>query len=147
MQLHPDPNPATSRPSRSSKLNEAYDVLKDEQKRLPTTVTGMPHSSRAAERAASPAGSTSGWRRLGDIARPDVRRFMGGRRGGGGRTRAGADIRQAAEIDHRCVCRRQGEACAPTRVACVLRSGSEDKTRGGYLRDVPGAGKVRARQG
>jgi molecular chaperone DnaJ len=76
--------------------------------------------------------------------------FMGGRRGGG-RTRAGADVRQAVEID-------LTEAFAgakvtlrvPTRVSCEAcnGTGSEDKTASNdTCQTCKGAGKVRAQQG
>ena len=76
--------------------------------------------------------------------------FMGGRRGGG-RTRAGADIRQQVEIDlTEAFAGVKATLRVPTRVACEAcnGTGSEDKTTSNdTCQTCKGAGKVRAQQG
>src|SRR4029079_11031119 len=98
MQFHPDRNPGDKQAEAKFKeINEAYDVLKDEQKRAAYDRYG--HA--AFEQGGGPSGfdfSASGG--LGDIFDQMFGEFMGGRRGGGaGRNRAGNDIRQAVEVE------------------------------------------------
>jgi molecular chaperone DnaJ len=150
MQLHPDRNPGDKQAeARFKELNEAYDVLKDEQKRAAYDRYG-----HAAFEQGGPGGFTGGFDfsaggGLGDIFDQMFGDFMGGRRGG--RTRTGNDIRQAAEIE-------LTDAFAgvkvnlrvPTRVTCDAchGSGSEDKSRAAdTCPTCQGAGKVRAQQG
>src|SRR6185437_5452425 len=78
--------------------------------------------------------------------------FMGRRPGGGGgRARAGSDIRQAVEIDlEQAFAGTKVNLRVPTRVACEAcnGTGSEDKNRGAdTCPTCHGAGKVRAQQG
>jgi molecular chaperone DnaJ len=153
MQLHPDRNPGDKQAETKFKeLNEAYDVLKDEQKRAAYDRYG--HA--AFEQGGGAGGFTGGFDfsaggGLGDIFDQMFGDFMGGRRGAGGRTRAGADIRQAAEIDLTdAFTGAKVSLRVPTRVACdaCSGSGSEDKTRAAdTCATCQGAGKVRAQQG
>jgi molecular chaperone DnaJ len=152
MQYHPDRNPNNKQAEAKFKeLSEAYDVLKDDQKRAAYDRFG--HAAFEQGGPAGPGGFQGGFEAaggLGDIFDQMFGEFMGGRRGGG-RTRAGADIRQAVEID-------LTEAFAgvkvtlrvPTRVACeaCAGTGSEDKTASNdTCQTCKGAGKVRAQQG
>src|SRR5579871_1866295 len=132
MQYHPDRNPGDSTADEKFReVNEAYDVLKDEQKRAAYDRFG--HA--AFEQGGGPGGFAGGFQGgfeggLGDIFDQMFGEFMGGRRGGG-RTRAGADIRQAVEIDlTEAFAGVKATLRVPTRVACEACSGtgSEDKT-------------------
>jgi len=150
MQCHPDRNPGDKQAeARFKDLNEAYDVLKDEQKRAAYDRYG-----HAAFEQGGAGGFTGGFDfsaggGLGDIFDQMFGDFMGGRRGG--RTRAGNDIRQAAEIElTEAFAGTKVNLRVPTRVACDAcgGSGSEDKQRAAdTCPTCHGAGKVRAQQG
>ncbi|MBS0558906.1 MAG: molecular chaperone DnaJ [Proteobacteria bacterium] len=151
MQYHPDRNPDNKQAEAKFKeVNEAYDVLKDEQKRAAYDRFG-----HAAFEQGGPGGFAGGFQGgfeggLGDIFDQMFGEFMGGRRGGG-RARAGADIRQAVEIDlTEAFAGVKATLRVPTRVACEACSGtgSEDKTAANdTCQTCKGAGKVRAQQG
>src|SRR5690348_12664610 len=149
MQFHPDRNPGDKQAeARFKEISEAYDILKDDQKRAAYDRYG--HA--AFEQGGSGGFDFSASGGLGDIFDQMFGEFMGGRRSGaGGRTRAGNDIRQAVEIE-------LADAFAgtkvnlrvPTRVACdaCSGSGSEDKNRAAdTCATCRGSGKVRAQQG
>jgi molecular chaperone DnaJ len=150
MQYHPDRNPGDKQAEAKFKeISEAYDILKDDQKRAAYDRYG-----HAAFEQGGPGGFNPGFDfaggGLGDIFDQMFGEFMGGRRGGA-RTRAGNDIRQSVEID-------LAEAFAgtkvnlrvPTRVVCDACSGTgtQDKNRGAdTCGTCHGTGKVRAQQG
>ena len=144
----------TSRPKRKFKeINEAYDILKDDQKRAAYDRYG--HA--AFEQGGGPGGFNAGFDfsaggGLGDIFDQMFGDFMGNRRGGAaGRARAGNDIRQAAEIDlTEAFTGTKTNLRVPTRVVCdaCTGTGSEDKARtADTCSTCRGAGKVRAQQG
>ena len=150
MQHHPDRNPGDKQAeSKFKEASEAYDILKDEQKRAAYDRYG--HA--AFEQGGGPGGfDFSAGGGLNDIFDQMFGDMMGRRGGGGaGRQRTGADIRQAVEID-------LAEAFAgakvtlrvPTRVACEAcgGTGSEDKGRSAdTCATCHGSGKVRSQQG
>ena len=149
MQLHPDRNPGDKKAEASFKeLNEAYDVLKDEQKRAAYDRFG-----HAAFEQGGPAaggfdfGQGAG---LGDIFDQMFGEFMGGRGRGRG-PRQGGDIRAGIEIDlAEAFAGTRSQLRVPTRVSCEAcsGSGSESKERGNdTCTTCGGAGKVRAQQG
>src|SRR5471030_188087 len=97
MQFHPDRNPGDAQAEAKFKeLNEAYDVLKDDQKR-----GAYDRYGHAAFEQGHGAGASQGFDfgsgDLGGIFDQVFGDIMGGRRGG--RTLTGADIRQAVEIE------------------------------------------------
>jgi molecular chaperone DnaJ len=151
MQHHPDRNPGDKQAEAKFKeVNEAYDVLKDDQKRAAYDRFG--HAAFEQGGAGRPGGfDFAAGGGLGDIFDQMFGEFMGGRRGGGGRPRGGADIRQAVEIDLvQAFAGVKASLRVPTRVACDACSGtgSEDKNRSAdTCGTCHGAGKVRAQQG
>jgi molecular chaperone DnaJ len=152
MQHHPDRNPGDKQAElRFKELNEAYDVLKDEQKRAAYDRYG--HA--AFEQGGGASGFSAGFDfsaggGLGDIFDQMFGEFTG-RRGGAARTRAGNDIRQAVEIELTdAFTGTKVNLRVPTRVTCdaCAGTGSEDKARAAdTCATCKGAGKVRAQQG
>jgi molecular chaperone DnaJ len=150
MQYHPDRNPGDAQAEgRFKELNEAYDVLKDDQKRAAYDRFG--HA--AFEQGNGAAGFSQGFDfnsgDLGGIFDQVFGDFMGG--GRRGRTRTGADIRQAVEIDLAAAF--SGSKInlrVPTRVPCeaCAATGSEDKDKPAETcAACHGTGKVRRQQG
>ena len=153
MQYHPDRNPGDKQAeARFKDINEAYDVLKDDQKRAAYDRYG--HAA-FEQGGGGPGGFAGGFDfsaqgGLGDIFDQMFGEFMGGRRGGP-RTRAGNDIRQAVEIDlTEAFSGTKVNMRVPTRVACEAcgGTGSEDKGRASdTCQTCHGAGTLRTQQG
>jgi len=151
MQYHPDRNPGdAAAEAKFKEINEAYDVLKDDQKR-----GAYDRFGHAAFEGGMGGGGGGGQgfdgAGLGDIFDQMFGDFMGRRGGGGGGARSGSDIRTQVEID-------LSDAFAgskvtlrvPTRVSCETcnGTGSEGKEAGrDTCASCNGAGKVRAQQG
>jgi molecular chaperone DnaJ len=151
MECHPDRNQGNPQAeARFKELNEAYDVLKDDQKRGAYDRYG--HA--AFEQGNGAGGFSQGFEfnsgDLGGIFDQVFGDFMGGRRGGG-RTRTGADIRQQVEIDLAAAFSgSKVNLRVPTRVTCeaCTGTGSEDKANPAETCAMcKGAGKVRRQQG
>jgi len=152
MKFHPDRNPGNKQAEAKFKeVSEAYDILKDDQKRAAYDRYG--HAAFENGGGAQPGGfgfqAAEGG--LGDIFDQMFGEFMGGRRGPGGRTRAGADLRAQVEISlPDAFTGTKVELRVPTRVACdaCAGTGSENKqAERETCATCGGAGKVRAQQG
>lgn len=149
MRWHPDRNPGNKQAEAKFKeVNEAYDVLKDEQKRAAYDRFG--HAAFDQSAGAGPADFAAG-AGLGDIFDQMFGEFMGGRRGGTRGVRPGADLRQSVEITlAQAFSGTKVSLRVPTRVACEAchGTGSEGKDRGPEVCPTCGGlGKVRAQQG
>jgi molecular chaperone DnaJ len=153
MQYHPDRNPGDKQAEmRFKEVNEAYDVLKDEQKRAAYDRFG--HAAFEQGGGNGPGGfggfggfDFSGTGDLGDI----FDQMFGMGRRGGGRARTGADLRHGVEVDlAEAFTGTKANLRVPTRVRCEACNGSGSEDKGKAADTCPtchGAGKVRAQQG
>lgn len=152
MQYHPDRNPGDAKAEHKFKeLNEAYDVLKDEQKRAAYDRFG--HAAFESGGGGFGGGGFGGGGfgfegGLGDIFE---QMFGGGRRGGGERTQAGADVKAAVEIDlAQAFAGAKVNVKFATRMSCDACHGSgsaDENAKAETCSTCRGAGRVRAQQG
>ncbi|MFZ5708734.1 MAG: molecular chaperone DnaJ [Pseudomonadota bacterium] len=155
-ELHPDRNQDDpSAEAQFKEINEAYDVLKDEQKKAAYDRFG--HG--AFESGAGGGGPHRGGFQQGDFASAfsDVFEdlfgdFMGQRGGGGGRSRAarGSDLRYNLRVSLEDAFRGiQKTISVPTSVTCAAchGSGAEGGAEPVTCPTCSGMGKVRAQQG
>jgi molecular chaperone DnaJ len=157
MQYHPDRNPDDPDATQKFReLNEAYDVLKDDQKRAAYDRYGHAAFEQGGMGGRGGFGGGGGDSPFGsgfaDIFDEMFGEFMGGRRGGGGGGGAarGSDLRYNMELSlEEAFAGKNAEIKVPTSVPCESCNGT-----GGTNGSAPvecgtcrGAGKVRATQG
>jgi molecular chaperone DnaJ len=145
MELHPDRNPGDAQAEqRFKEINEAYDVLKDEDKRAAYNRFG--HSAFAAERGRGGFGFdfTSSFA---DMFDDFFGEFMGARPGAGGR---GADLRYNLEVSlEEAFHGKTASIRVPTTAVCSAcrGSGSAADSRPVACPTCHGRGKIRTTQG
>ena len=152
---HPDRNPGDkSAEQKFKELSEAYEILKDPQRRAAYDQFG--HAAfeggggRGGQHGFGPDFASS----MSDIFDDLFGEFMGGRRGGGGRQRnareRGADLRYNMEISlEEAYAGKAAQIRVPTSVTCEACTGSGAKagTQPSSCPTCSGYGKVRASQG
>jgi molecular chaperone DnaJ len=155
-ELHPDRNPDDPKADQKFKeLNEAYDILKDEQRRAAYDQYG--HSAfEGPSGARGPGGGPGGFdfsTSFTDVFDDLFGEFMGGRRGGGGggnRAQRGSDLRYNMEITlEDAFVGKTVPVRVPGSVACEPcgGTGAEAGTKPQTCTTCSGIGKVRAQQG
>jgi len=154
MQYHPDRNPGNAEAEHKFKeINEAYDVLKDEQKRAAYDRFGhqaFENGGRGHPGAGGPGfGGFDFGGGFADIFDEMFGEFMGGRRAGGASGR-GQDLRYNLEITlEEAFKGSQATVRVPTSMACEScnGSGAASGTQPVTCPTCAGHGKVRAQQG
>jgi len=155
-ELHPDRNPDDPKADQKFKeLNEAYDILKDEQKRAAYDQYG--HSAfEGPSGSRGPGGGPGGFdfsTSFTDVFDDLFGEFMGGRRGGGGggnRAQRGSDLRYNMEITlEDAYVGKTVPVRVPGSIACdpCGGTGAEAGTKPQTCTTCSGIGKVRAQQG
>jgi len=147
MKFHPDRNPGDAQAEvRFKEINEAYDVLKDDQKRAAYDRFG--HAAFEAGMGRAGANSFDFAGSFSDVFEDFFGDLMGGRRSR--RSNRGQDLRYNLEITLEEAFRgRSAEIKVPTMVACGAchGSGAETGTTAETCPTCAGHGKVRASQG
>jgi molecular chaperone DnaJ len=154
MAYHPDRNPGDAEAEHKFKeINEAYDVLKDEQKRAAYDRFGHAAFENGGRGAGGGAGGFNfdfGANGFADIFDEMFGEFMGGRRAGQGAGARGQDLRYNLEVSLEDAFKGAQVAIrVPTTVACEEcgGSGAAAGTQPITCPTCNGHGKVRAQQG
>jgi molecular chaperone DnaJ len=154
MAYHPDRNPGDAEAEHKFKeINEAYDVLKDEQKRAAYERFGHAAFENGGRGAGGGAGGFNfdfGANGFADIFDEMFGEFMGGRRAGQGAGARGQDLRYNLEVSLEDAFKGAQVAIrVPTTVACEEcgGSGAAAGTQPITCPTCNGHGKVRAQQG
>ncbi len=156
MRFHPDKNPGDHTAEiKFKEINEAYDVLKDDQKRAAydrfghaAFENGMGAAAGARTGAQSPFGDFAGG--FGDVFEDIFGQMMGGMGARAKRSNRGQDLRYNLDITlEEAFNGRAAEIHVPTAVACETCSGSgaEPGHSAEMCPTCAGHGKVRATQG
>ncbi len=152
MKFHPDRNPDDPEAERNFKeLNEAYDILKDQQKRAAYDQFGHEAFESGGRGGFGGGGfAGGGFSDLSDMFEEVFGDFMGGRRSSGGGSRRGADLRFNMAITlEEAFAGKKTQIDVPTSVTCEScdgtggEAGSKPKT----CQTCQGRGKIRAQQG
>ena len=150
MQYHPDRNPGDAAAEQKFKeINEAYDVLKDEQKRAAYDRFGhaaFEQGGGGRGGGASDFGFAGGFA---DIFDEMFGEFMGGRRGGQSAGR-GADLRYNMDISlEEAFAGKSANVKVPSSAPCedCKGTGGKDGAQPVTCTTCQGAGKVRSQQG
>ncbi|RYF97861.1 MAG: molecular chaperone DnaJ, partial [Caulobacteraceae bacterium] len=151
MKFHPDKNPDDHTAEiRFKEISEAYEVLKDDQKRAAYDRFGHAAFEGGTGAAGARAGAGFGdFGSFGDVFEDLFGQMMGGM-GRGKRSNRGQDLRYNLEITlEEAFNGRSAEIRVPTMVACesCTGSGAEPGTSAETCPGCAGHGKVRATQG
>jgi molecular chaperone DnaJ len=150
MQYHPDRNPGDKEAEQKFKeAAEAYEVLKDDQKRAAYDRFGHAAFENGGGRPGGAPGDFGFGAGFADIFDEMFGEFMGGRRGQGGGNR-GSDLRYNLEITlEEAFKGKQTNVRVPTLAPCEVcnGSGAEAGSKPVNCPTCHGAGRVRAQQG
>ncbi len=154
MQFHPDRNPGNAEAeTRFKEINEANEILKDDEKRAAYDQFGHAAFEGGGGRG-NPGDFASSFADVFDDLFGDFMGGGGGRRRGGGQQRSGgqrgADLRYNMEITlEEAFAGKQAKIRVPTAVACEPcgGSGADDPNATATCATCGGYGKVRAQQG
>ncbi len=150
MKHHPDRNPGDkAAEQRFKELNEAHEVLKDEQKRAAYDQYGHAAFQNGGGRPGAGGAGFGDFGSFADVFDDLFGDFMGGSRGRGSQNR-GADLRYNMEISlEEAFAGKQAQIKVPTTVRCDTcdATGSAEGSAPGTCPGCRGAGRVRAQQG